>query len=107
MDLAHLIHYSRTGWNQRIRFTTSHPEAFSQTLVDAYAEEPKLANQLHLRIQSGSNRILTAMKRGYQIDRFYDIVNQIKGHRPDISITSDFIVGFPEKPMRILNKHLN
>ena len=96
VDLAHLIHYiAALDGIQRIRFTTSHPEAFSQTLVDAYAEEPKLANQLHLPVQSGSNRILTAMKRGYQIDRFYEIVNQIKGHRPDISITSDFIVGFP------------
>lgn len=80
---------------QRIRFTTSHPLAFSPALISAYAEEPKLANHLHLPVQSGSDSILSAMKRGYKIQTFKDKIAALKKVRPDISIGSDFIIGFP------------
>lgn len=95
-DLALLIHYTAAiDGIARIRYTTSHPQAFSQNLIDAYAEEPKLANHLHLPVQSGSDRILTAMKRTYTALEFKSKIRKLKAVRPDISISSDFIVGFP------------
>lgn len=95
-DLALLIHYlAAIEEVKRIRFTTSHPSAFSENLIDAYAEEPKLANHLHLPVQSGSNRILAAMKRNYTVVEFKSKIRRLRQIRPDISITSDFIVGFP------------
>ncbi len=95
-DLALLINYIGAMDNiLRIRFSTSHPLAFSNRLIQAYATEPKLANQLHLPVQSGSDRILTAMKRGYTALEFKSKIKKLKLIRPDISITSDFIVGFP------------
>jgi len=95
-SLALLIHYAAAlDGIARLRFTTSHPKAFDQSLIEAYASEPKLANQLHLPVQSGSNRILTLMKRGYTIEEFTQKIQQLRIVRPDISITSDFIVGFP------------
>lgn len=95
-DLAALIDYvaSMEGI-ERIRFTTSHPLAFSSRLVYAYATIPKLANHLHLPVQSGSDRILAAMKRGYTTLEFKAKIRKLRKVRPDISISSDFIIGFP------------
>ncbi len=95
-DLALLIHYIAAIENiKRIRYTTSHPSAFSQNLIDAYAEEPKLANHLHLPVQSGSDRILAAMKRNYTALEYKSKIHRLRKVRPNISISSDFIVGFP------------
>ncbi len=79
----------------RIRFTTSHPLEFSDSLIEAYANVPKLANFLHLPVQAGSDRILAAMKRGYTTLEFKQKIRKLRAVRPDISISSDFIVGFP------------
>lgn len=95
-DLALLIHYIAALDNiERIRFTTSHPLAFSDRLIDAFAKIPKLANQLHLPVQSGSDRILSLMKRGYTALEYKSKIRKLRQVRPDISITSDFIIGFP------------
>jgi tRNA-2-methylthio-N6-dimethylallyladenosine synthase len=96
VDLAGLIrHIARHPGLERIRFTTSHPLEFSQPLIDAYAEVPKLANYLHLPVQSGSDRILAAMKRGYTRLEYKQKIRRLRAARPDISLSSDFIVGFP------------
>ena len=79
----------------RIRFTTSHPLEFSDSLIEAYRDVPKLANYLHLPVQAGSDRILAAMKRGYTALEFKQKIRKLRAVRPDISISSDFIVGFP------------
>ena len=79
----------------RIRFTTSHPLEFGDSLIEAYRDVPKLANYLHLPVQSGSDRILAAMKRGYTALEFKQKLRKLRAVRPDISISSDFIVGFP------------
>lgn len=79
----------------RIRFTTSHPLEFSDSLVEAYRDVPKLANYLHLPVQAGSDRILAAMKRGYTAIEFKQKIRKLRAVRPGISISSDFIVGFP------------
>lgn len=95
-DLALLIHYlSAIDTIDRIRFTTSHPTAFSDHLIEAYAQIPKLANHLHLPVQSGSDKILALMKRGYTTLEYKQKVTRLRKVRPDISITSDFIIGFP------------
>lgn len=95
-DLALLIHYvAAIDEVKRIRFTTSHPAAFSDRLIEAYAEEPKLANHLHLPVQSGSDMILAAMKRGYTALEYKSKIRKLRKARPDISLSSDFIVGFP------------
>jgi tRNA-2-methylthio-N6-dimethylallyladenosine synthase len=95
-DLALLIEYTAEFESiERIRFTTSHPIAFSDRLIQAYANVPKLANHLHLPVQSGSNRILKAMKRGYTREYFIERIQKLREARPDITISSDFIVGFP------------
>lgn len=95
-DLADLIQFTAAIDDiLRIRFTTSHPLAFSNNLIQAYAEVPKLANHLHLPVQSGSDRILAAMKRGYTALEFRSKIRRLRKVRPDISISSDFIVGFP------------
>jgi len=80
---------------ERIRFTTSHPREFTPRLIDAYARIPKLVSYLHLPVQSGSDRILAAMKRGYTTLEYKSTIRRIKEARPDISIASDFIIGFP------------
>jgi tRNA-2-methylthio-N6-dimethylallyladenosine synthase len=80
---------------ERIRYTTSHPLEFSQRLIGAYARLPKLVSQVHLPVQSGSDRILAAMKRGYTVMEYKSIIRRLRAVRPDISISSDFIVGFP------------
>lgn len=95
-DLALLIHTIAALDNiARIRFTTSHPLAFSDRLIEAYANESKLANHLHLPVQSGSDRILAAMKRGYTVLEYKSKIRKLKAVRPDISISTDIIVGFP------------
>ncbi len=95
-DLALLIHaIAELDGIGRIRFTTSHPLEFSDSLIEAYANVPKLANYLHLPVQSGSDRVLSAMKRGYTALEFKQKIRRLRKARPDISVSSDFIVGFP------------
>jgi len=95
-DLAVLIHaIAEIDGIGRIRFTTSHPVEFSDSLIEAYANVPKLANFLHLPVQAGSDRILSAMKRGYTALEYKQRIRKLREARPDISISSDFIVGFP------------
>lgn len=95
-DLATLIEYvSALDEIGRIRFTTSHPLAFSNHLIEAFASIPKLANHLHLPVQSGSDRILSAMKRGYTALEYKSKIRRLRKARPDISLSSDFIIGFP------------
>ena len=95
-DLALLIHYISALDNiSRIRFTTSHPVEFSDTLIEAYAEVPELANHLHLPVQSGSDRVLAAMKRGHMAIEFKSKMSKLRQVRPDITISTDIIVGFP------------
>ncbi len=79
----------------RIRYTTSHPREMTQRLIDVYATTPKLVSHLHLPVQSGSDRILAAMKRGHTVLEYKSIIRRVRAARPDICITSDFIVGFP------------
>ena len=95
-DLALLLHYlAEIPEIERLRFMTSHPVDFSQDLIDAYATIPKLVSFLHLPVQSGSDRILAAMKRGYTALEYKSKIRKLRSVRPDISISSDFIVGFP------------
>ncbi|EKD69856.1 MAG: (Dimethylallyl)adenosine tRNA methylthiotransferase miaB [uncultured bacterium] len=95
-DLAALIEYiAALDEIVRIRFTTSHPVAFSNRLIDTFANTPKLVNHLHLPVQSGSDRILAAMKRGYTAIEYKAKIRKLKKVRQDISISSDFIIGFP------------
>src|SRR5579872_3109169 len=95
-DLALLIHYAAAiDGILRVRFTTSHPLAFSHNLIQAFADVPQLANHLHLPVQSGSDRILAAMKRGYTALEYKSKIRRLRKVRPDICISSDFIVGFP------------
>lgn len=95
-DLAELIEYiSYIEGVERIRFTTSHPVEFSDSLIQAYARIPKLANHLHLPVQSGSDRVLTRMKRGHTALEYKSKIRKLRAVRPDITISSDFIVGFP------------
>jgi tRNA-2-methylthio-N6-dimethylallyladenosine synthase len=95
-DLATLIrHIARLDGLERIRFTTSHPLEFNDALVAAYADVPKLANYLHLPVQSGSDRILSLMKRGYTRLEYKQKIRRLRAARPDISLSSDFIIGFP------------
>ncbi|MBN8479986.1 MAG: tRNA (N6-isopentenyl adenosine(37)-C2)-methylthiotransferase MiaB [Xanthomonadales bacterium] len=109
-DLGLLIHaIAEIDGIGRIRFTTSHPMEFGDSLIDAYANVPQLANFLHLPVQSGSDRILAAMKRGYTALEFKQRIRKLRAVRPDICISSDFIVGFPgeteadfEKTMKLV-----
>ncbi len=80
---------------ERIRYTTSHPREMTQRLIDAYAKLPKLVSHLHLPVQSGSDRILAAMKRGYTALEYKSIIRRLRAVRHDIAVTSDFIIGFP------------
>jgi tRNA-2-methylthio-N6-dimethylallyladenosine synthase len=95
----------------RIRYTTSHPRDMTQRLIDVYAATPKLVSHLHLPVQSGSDRILAAMKRGHTVLEYKSIIRRVREARPDICITSDFIVGFPgeteqdfEATMRLIDE---
>lgn len=95
-DLALLINYiAALDGIDRIRFTTSHPLAFSDNLVAAYRDVPELANHLHLPVQSGSDKILTLMKRGYTAIEYKDKIRKLRKVRPDIRLSTDIIVGFP------------
>jgi tRNA-2-methylthio-N6-dimethylallyladenosine synthase len=95
-DLAELIRYvAAVGGIERIRFTTSHPVAFSDALIAAFAEVPALVGHVHLPVQSGSDRILAAMKRGHTALEYKAKIRRLRRTRPGISISSDFIVGFP------------
>jgi len=101
VDLATLIHHvAAVPSVELIRFTTSHPLEFNDSLIEAYASVPKLANHLHLPVQSGSDRVLALMKRGYTALEFKDKVRRLRAVRPDICISSDFIVGFPGESER-------
>jgi tRNA-2-methylthio-N6-dimethylallyladenosine synthase len=101
VDLATLVHHvARVPGIERIRFTTSHPLEFNDSLIEAFASVPQLANHLHLPVQSGSDRVLALMKRGYTALEFKDRVRRLRAVRPDISISSDFIVGFPGESER-------
>ena len=80
---------------ERLRYTTSHPKDMTQRLIDVYASTPKLVSHLHLPVQSGSDRILAAMKRGHTVLEYKSIIRRVRAARPGICITSDFIVGFP------------
>ncbi len=95
-DFALLLEYvAEIPGIERIRFTTSHPKEFNQRLIDAYARIPKIASHLHLPVQSGSDRILAAMKRGYLVLEYKSILRRLREVRPDLSISTDIIVGFP------------
>lgn len=95
-DFALLIEYiAEFPEIERIRFVTSHPKEFTQRLIDCYAKVPKLVNHLYLPAQHGSDRILSAMKRGYTAIEYKSVLRRLRQVRPDISVSSDFIVGFP------------
>ena len=96
---------------ERIRYTTSHPLEFTQRLIDCYAKLPKLVSQLHLPVQSGSDKVLAAMKRNYTAMEYKSIIRRLRAVRPDISISSDFIIGFPgeteddfERTMKLIDE---
>lgn len=95
-DFALLLEYlHEIPGIERIRYTTSHPKEFTTRLIEAYRNLPKLVNHLHLPVQSGSDRVLAAMKRGYSVLEYKSIIRKLRAIRPDISLSSDFIVGFP------------
>ncbi len=95
-DLAMLLEYvAAVPGIERVRFTTSHPKEFSQRLIDAFERVEQLAGHVHLPVQAGSDPVLAAMKRGYTTLEYKSIVRRLRARRPDISISSDFIVGFP------------
>ena len=110
-DLAMLIEYiAEVPGIERIRYTTSHPREMTQRLIDTYTKVPKLVSHLHLPVQAGSDRILAAMKRGYTTLEYKSIVRKLRAARPDISMSTDFIVGFPgetdedfEKTMKLID----
>jgi len=96
VDLATLITYiAAIDGIDRIRFTTSHPVEFRSSMIEVYRHVPELVSHLHLPVQSGSDRILAAMKRGHTVLEYKSIIRKLKAIRPDISLSSDFIVGFP------------
>ena len=111
-DFAMLIEYvAEVPGIERIRYTTSHPKEMTQRLIDVYARVPKLVSHLHLPVQSGCDRTLAAMKRGYTTLEFKSILRKLRAVRPDLSVTSDFIVGFPgeteadfEQTMRLIEE---
>jgi len=111
-DFALLLEYvAEIPGIERIRFTTSHPKEFTQRLIDAYRHLPQLVSHVHLPVQCGSDRILAAMKRGYTVLEYKSIVRRLRAVRPDLSLSSDFIVGFPgeteddfEKTMRLIEE---
>ena len=98
VDLALLIHYvAAIDGIERIRFTTSHPVEFSDSLIEAFADIPELVDHIHLPVQSGSDRILAMMKRGHTALEYKNKIRRLRKIRPDISISSDFIIGFPDE----------
>jgi tRNA-2-methylthio-N6-dimethylallyladenosine synthase len=104
-DFALLLEYvAEMPGIERIRYTTSHPNEFGARLVDAYGRIPKLVNHLHLPVQHGSDRILMAMKRGYSAIQYKSTIRALRKLRPDISLSSDFIVGFPGETQEDFDK---
>jgi len=111
IDMAELCHYvAQVPGIDRIRYTTSHPVEFSESLIQAYAEIPELVSHLHLPVQHGSDRILSAMKRGHTALEYKSKIRKLRAIRPDISLSSDFIIGFPgeteadfEATMKLIN----
>ncbi len=104
-DFALLIEYvAEVPGIERIRYTTSHPNEFTQRLIDVYARVPQLVSHLHLPVQHGSDRILMAMKRGYTAMEYKSTIRKLRAVRPDISLSSDFIVGFPGETEEDFNK---
>jgi tRNA-2-methylthio-N6-dimethylallyladenosine synthase len=104
-DFALLLEYvAEVPGIERIRYTTSHPNEFTPRLIEAYAKIPKLVNHLHLPVQHGSDRILMAMKRGYTAMEYKSTIRKLRAIRPDISMSSDFIVGFPGETEDDFNK---
>ncbi len=100
-DLAQLIRYvAEIDGIARIRFTTSHPVEFSDALIEAYRDVPKLMSHVHLPVQSGSDRVLMAMKRGHSVADYRERIARLRAARPDVRISSDFIVGFPGETER-------
>jgi tRNA-2-methylthio-N6-dimethylallyladenosine synthase len=91
---------------ERIRYTTSHPLEFTQRLIDCYAKLPKLVSQLHLPVQAGSDTVLALMKRGYTVMEYKSIVRRLREKRPGISISTDFIVGFPGETEEDFNRSM-
>ena len=107
-DFALLLEYvAEIPGIARVRYTTSHPKEFTQRLIDAYVGIPKLAGHVHLPLQSGSDRVLAGMKRGYTALEYKSIVRRLRLARPDISISSDFIVGFPGETERDFEATMN
>jgi tRNA-2-methylthio-N6-dimethylallyladenosine synthase len=106
-DLARLLEYAAgMPGIERLRYTTSHPKEMTQRLIDTYATNEKLVSHLHLPVQSGSDRVLAAMKRGYTALEYKSIVRRLRAARPDLSLTSDFIVGFPGETEQDFDKTL-
>jgi tRNA-2-methylthio-N6-dimethylallyladenosine synthase len=104
-DFATLLEYvSDIPGIERIRYVTSHPNEFTQSLIDAYGKLPKLVNHLHLPVQHGSDRILMAMKRGYTAMEYKSTIRKLRAIRPDLAMSSDFIVGFPGETEDDFNK---
>ena len=111
-DLAHLIEVlAEMPAVERLRYTTSHPREMTERLIDLYQRVPKLVSHLHLPVQAGSDRVLAAMKRGYTTLEYKSLVRKLRAARPDISISTDFIVGFPgetedefEKTMKLIDE---
>jgi len=96
IDFAALLYFvAEIEGVDRIRYTTSHPVEFSDDLIRAYKDLPNLVNHLHLPVQSGSDRILKLMKRNYTAQQYIEIITKLRRYRPDISLSSDFIIGFP------------
>lgn len=107
-DLAELITLvADIDGIDRIRYTTSHPLEFTERLINVYAEVPELVSHLHLPVQSGSNRILAAMKRNHEVDYYIELLERVRALRPDISFSSDFIVGFPGETEEDFNDTMN
>ena len=97
-DFALLLHYvAAIEGIGRIRYTTSHPKEFSESLIQAYEEIPELVDHLHLPVQSGSNSVLARMKRGHEIDEYIEKLERLRKIRPKMSFSSDFIIGFPQE----------
>ena len=97
-DFALLLHYvAAIEGIDRIRYTTSHPKEFSESLIQAYEDIPELVDHLHLPVQSGSNSVLARMKRGHEIDMYIEKLARLKKIRPNMSFSSDFIIGFPQE----------
>ena len=106
-DFALLIEYvAEIPGVERIRFTTSHPKEFTQRLIDVYAKVPKLVSHLHLPVQHASDSVLSAMKRGYTALEYKSIIRKMRAVRPDLTLSSDFIVGFPGETDEDFNKLL-